>query len=116
MPNDDRASRRQLLWDLSFRRALTSAEQVELDTLLAEADAAETAQHAAASARMSANAADLDARIESAEQTAAELEQVLSAQRELIADAHAYLARLRARREALAEAARVALLRTGTDR
>ncbi len=113
--NDERSNRFRALRAAEARGALTAEQREELAKLLAELDAQEELALSAAAAR---HGAELSARREElarAQHAEADLERVLEARRALLAEAQDYLARLRARRAALAEEVRDVLRRTGTE-
>jgi hypothetical protein len=114
--SEDRSARVQHLRDAALRRALTPLEDRELEALLAEADAAEEALLAPAGDRLDRALAERREVLAQTTRTASELERVAAAQQDLLREAQAYLAGLRARRAALAAEARAAVLRTGTAR
>lgn len=113
---DDKRARLDRLKGAEARGALFDDERAELAALLCELDREEAAALASTFARQDETITRLKQDSAAAHETLATLERIATAQRELRDEAREYLMRLRARRLALAEQARVATQRTGTSR
>lgn len=100
---DDKAARFQELRRAEARRALLGPERAELDALLADLDADEADALRPAMDRMNAQAAGMVEEKLLLDEKARELLRIADEEERLLADARAYLERLRQRSAALAE-------------
>jgi len=100
---DDKAARFQVLRHAEARGTLLNVERVELEALLAELDADEADALRPAMERMDAQAAAMVKEKASLDTKAAELLRIADEEELLLADARAYLERLRQQSAALAE-------------
>jgi len=100
---DEKAVRFQTLRQAEARGALLDAERAELDALLTDLDADEADALRPAMERMDAQAAAMVTEKVGLEAKARELLRIAEEEERLLADARAYLERLRQRSAALAE-------------
>jgi len=101
--NDKKSRRFQALRAAEARRPLTDAECAELSNLLEDLDADEADALRPAMEQMAAHAGDLAAEKAQLEAQADALARIVAEQKGLLADATAYLQKLRERSAALAE-------------
>jgi hypothetical protein len=103
MGHQDRQQRLDALRLRAARGILTEAEQVELEALFAALDAEEAEALRPALERMQRHGSKLQQEKEQLAGEAAQLERVVRAQEQLLAEARSFLDQMRTRRAALAD-------------
>ena len=101
--NDDKSRRFQALRASEAQGALTDAERMELDRLLADLDADEADELRPAMERSRARTGELAAEKTRLDSQADALSRIVAEQTQLLADATAYLQKLRDKSDALTE-------------